>query len=595
MPCIDALFIISNPLKKILIPLKITGHLVFAVLFIFSFLFFKERHAFDASHYLFEIITRKNFFIAHGRLIGFVSQILPLTGVYINASLKSLMLLYSFGDVLYYYVLFLIASHFLKSTQAGISILLIVCLAVKFSFYCPVTELLQGMALLPFLYEALLRINRFQYHLIPILLVLIIFSHPLLFILVGFAIAFFIIPQRTDWFTKQNLLLVSTFAIITAAKFLLLDKYDYQKSFYPVVFDDYSHFENVKDANYIFSFLLVYMKENFLVGLLWAISLYLLLTKKKFLECALVFFAPVLFLLLIIVTHGITAITNYSERMLLPFAGMVILSFALSVEAIKSNSAKRVLMVLIAFVICFRLWIIYDAVSPYAKRVAQIQELIHQAQIQNVSKCIIDERNLEYLPYAMTGWSYPIESLLLSSLHSKDSSVTIALKEEHFNRYVKRILNADEIYKTQDSIINYSMLNPDYFLLPQTPYVFLNSSCNNGSAIKPAITIDFLDKVNGKSTDDYCYLNTNIINRGTVLCSDIDNGYQMQLDAMSEIDSAYRDSRIIPFQTNILHELRQDLLFKNYGINGSWKVSVYLIDKNKQTVKRMSDIKVMVK
>ena len=91
-------------------PLKITGHLFFLVLFVFSFLFYKERHAFDAAHYLFEIITRKGFFIAHGRLIGFVSQVLPLLGVYIGASVRSLMLMYSAGDVLYYYVLFLIAA-----------------------------------------------------------------------------------------------------------------------------------------------------------------------------------------------------------------------------------------------------------------------------------------------------------------------------------------------------------------------------------------------------------------------------------------------------------------------------------------------------
>ena len=241
----------QNDLKQLPLSIKIFGHLFFLVLFIFSFLFYKERHAFDAAHYLFEIITRNGFFIAHGRLIGCVSQILPLMGVYTNACLKSLMQLYSFGDVLYYYVLFLMAAHILKSEAASISILLILCLTVKFSFYCPVTELLQGMALLPLLYEALLRSNRFQYTLIPLLLMLIIFSHPLLFILAGFVLIYFIVGQKSKQHLKQNIFLVFTFLMITAAKFLLLDKYDYQKSFYPVVFDDYSNLNNITDFNFI--------------------------------------------------------------------------------------------------------------------------------------------------------------------------------------------------------------------------------------------------------------------------------------------------------------------------------------------------------
>ncbi len=571
-------------MKQFPASLKISGHLFFGVLFIFSFLFYKERHAFDAAHYLFEIITREGFYIAHGRLIGFVSQILPFIGVHIDASLKSLMIMYSVGDVLYYYFVFLIGAHILKSQAATISILLIVCLAVKFSFYCPVTELLQAMVLLPLLYEALIRFDRFKFNLIPLLLILIIFSHPLLFMLAGFVIIYFIAQQRKEWFSKQNIFLFSGFVLITVAKFLLLDKYDYQKTFYPVVFDDYSNMKNITDQDFIISFLIVYFKENFLVGLFWIITLLCLIANKKFLPLAIAFLAPLSFLLLITITHSFTSMSNYSERMLLPFAGMVIISFASCFQKIKTVLIKQILLLLLISSLCFRLWIIYDAAFPYTKRVAQIEELIHQCHQQNIAKAIIDERNLEYLPYAMTGWSYPLESLMLSSIRSKDSSVTIALKEEQYKHFGNRDLAANEMYKTQDSIINYSVLNKNYFILTPSQYTFLNNKCDDEIEKNSSIKIVFYNHHNIKAENDYCYLSTTMINQGIALCSDINGGYQIQLNATSENDSAYRDSRVIPFQTDVIKELKQDLVFKNYGMDGRWKLNVSVVDKNKKMI-----------
>ncbi len=571
--------------KQISLLLKISGHLFFFALFVFSFLFYKERHAFDAAHYLFEIITRKGFFIAHGRIIGFVSQVLPVIGVYAGASLRSVMWLYSAGDVLWYYILFLVAAYVVKSQASIISVLLIVCLTVKFSFYCPVTELLQGMALLPLLYELLIRIKRFQFHLLPILLVVIIFSHPLLSILVGFVIAYFILQQKDIWFSKQNIFLISSFILITAAKFLLLDKYDYQKSFYPVVFDDYSNLNNITDFDFIISFFSVYFKENFLVVIFWMVTLALLLKNKKLKQMLFVFLSPVLFLILIVITHRFTAITNYSERMLLPFAGMVIIPFSLSYQEIKSTLPKRMVTIIITAVLIFRLWIIYDAAFPYAKRVAQLETLIHQAHEQNRSKCIVDERNLEYLPYAMTGWSYSLESILLSSLVSKDSSVTIALREEQYNHFEKKNLAANQIYKTQDSIINSNVLNKKYFNLKEEPYFFLNSKHDQTIDKECLLNISFIKQAFIKSNQGYCYLPIVIANTGEKIKSSLDRGYKLSLAAICLQDSAYRDQELIPFQTDVIKSLRQDLVFKNYGQKGDWKIRVLLQDEKDNDVK----------
>jgi len=127
------------------------------------------------------------------------------------------------------------------------------------------------------------------------------------------------------------------------------------------------------------------------------------------------------------------------------------------------------------------------------------------------------------------------------------------------------------------------MLNKEYFSLPVSQYIFLNNSCSNEIKI-PSITFKLNGNENVRSENDYSYLNMSINVKDKVLCSDIINGYHIQLDAMSLNDSAHRDHRTIPFQTDVINELKQDLLFKNYGMNGMWKINVSVINKNKELV-----------
>jgi hypothetical protein len=64
-----------------------------------SVYFWKERQAFDAAHYLYELVDRQFFFIAHQRPIGIVSQVLPLIGIWLKLPLTAVAILYSLGDI----------------------------------------------------------------------------------------------------------------------------------------------------------------------------------------------------------------------------------------------------------------------------------------------------------------------------------------------------------------------------------------------------------------------------------------------------------------------------------------------------------------
>ena len=165
-----------------LLPVLIGGCIFFLLYGTLAMLFNNERLAFDASHYLVELINTKAPFVAHGRYIGVMSQLLPLVGIYLHFSLETIKQLYSIGDVLYYFVLFLLIVLYFKDSANGLALILTLCISVCFTFYCPVSELLQGLALLC-LWNAMLYCN-FPYK--PLFIILVLFllltAHPLMFI-----------------------------------------------------------------------------------------------------------------------------------------------------------------------------------------------------------------------------------------------------------------------------------------------------------------------------------------------------------------------------------------------------------------------------
>lgn len=440
----------------------IGGHLLFAVLFSFSAIFWKERQAYDASHYLIELINTQHFFIAHLRPISIVSQWLPLLGIIFHAPLSLILKLYSVGDILYYYLLFLLLGYGLKDIKGSLILLLTVCLSVKYTFYCPVTELLQGMALLPVWYCLLQRSFRLQSVLSVFLLFFLISAHPLMFIPVGVLLIYWTIKSPAK---KALILHWIIFLIFTVAKFLFLDQYDHQKTFYPVVYNDYSAFGNLTDVSYLFSFLYLLVAKQTAVVILFFFTIISYVIQKEFKKLTIFLLSVLGFLLIILVTHHFTEITNYSERMLLPICSLIAFPFCDAVFQIRTIILKQSVLIFCFVMLFLRMPIIYATSLPYTLRNQQMEELIHQSQKMHLQKVIADEDILEQEPFANTGWCYSIESTILSALAGPDSVVSIAMKKEHIKRIAeqKTILHPTDWIKWTEVIVPYNQLSSYYF------------------------------------------------------------------------------------------------------------------------------------
>ncbi len=466
-----------------LVLLQIGGQIFFILATWIALVYSKERLAFDAAHYLLEIIKRGGFFIAHQRPLGVVSQILPVVGVWFGVSLKALVLLYSFGDLLFYYLLFLWLGYGLKNKAGTLLLLLTLGLTVNYTFYCPVTELLQGLALLTVFYALLEKPFRFRLPVLFVLLILIICSHPLLFIPAGFVLLWWTVGLKERG--SMPIILWGTYLMNTVLKMVFLDKYDHQKTFYPVVFKDYSNLHNLQDFSYLASFTKMLVLSYPVVFLIFMASLIVFLFRRNALRTTLYVLFVVGFLLIIAGTHRFTGISNYSERMLFPLITLVSLPFC---ELVASGKIKKIssgIILLLFIFLFFRLNEIRKTSLFYTLRLEQMQELIFQAHQQKVQKVIANDPVLEECPFAMTGWSYSIESLIISSLPGPDSSVSIAMNDEHVSRIQAlgvTIKNSDFIQWTE-IIYPAQDLPKNYFKLNDAPYDSLRTNCINNSPI----------------------------------------------------------------------------------------------------------------
>ena len=466
--------------------MQVAGQLFFLCLTLLSIYFWKERQAFDAAHYLFEIIDRKFFYIAHQRPIGIVSQVLPVLGVWLHLPLKAIAILYSLGDIIWYYLLFLLMAYKLETRRGIICLLLILSLTVRYSFFCPVTELLQGLALLPVWLSLLGRSFRFRFPILISLMAIIIFSHPLLFYPLAFTFAWWSLMRaegaKSINSEKSRLpkILWPSLVILMALKFFLLDSYDHDKTFYPVVYNDYGYLKSLS-FNTVFNLMKVIAGNYTITTLLFFVTIAIYAMQRRIKSSILLFVFVLGYLIIIAATHRFGGISNYSERMLLPIPFMIAMAAAGIISLSRVFVPKLMAFVGLLLVLLLHLDVLRITASPYTLRVEQIESLTNMSRKIGIQKAIVKEDLLEQNTFAMSGWSYPIETLWISALKGPDSCVSVILQHEHVERIAqqKHSVRAHEWVKWTEVILPLSGLNENYFKLPAESYLSLNEPGNS--------------------------------------------------------------------------------------------------------------------
>lgn len=445
---------------------------------VFAVVFAYERFQADGAHYLLHVVQSESFRVEHQRFILIFSQALPWAGVQLGLPLSSIIVLYSINPVVWWLLLFLYATYFLRDRHAGIGIILTHVLGVLHIQFTPMYEIWYGIPLVILLYSHL-RNGRIARPLELLfffgMLITTLFAHPLLPIAVLFVFLYHFIEQKKiNW-----KLLVPVLAVVAGwyiTKKLLLTDYEAGKVSLVNGEWEYAAQRLVKPSYYadLGMFLLTWYTIPVLL-LLWT-AVFLVVRKMRLqliLLCAF-FFGH---LLLINYTHENyhPELTPYFERMYLPLIPIVLIPFLFTLCR-EMEMRPGFIAAMLFLIVGWRIARFSDVGMMYRERTALTMQLIAKAQQQPGSKfqmAMEDENSC----LTWSDWSYTMETMLRSSALEPYKTVAIVRSDDLSENDNRSKLREDEFLFRRWEVMKDEELNAAYFRLEHGKYQSLSPAC----------------------------------------------------------------------------------------------------------------------
>lgn len=441
-----------------------TGVAGYIVLLVFSVLFYKERVIFvDTTFTIFHIIRDSFFRIEAFRFGDIFNQILPVLAVNARLSLNAIMMAYSLGFIIYYFICYIICGSILKQFDFALVILLLNVLFVTETFYWIPSELPQGMALLilTFAFARNKQIEQMKpvtWATLVCLLITLAFFHLILAIVLLYSIVFF--TERKNVFKSRKILYTITvifFCVIIVKALAFRSPYEQHamgglKNFITQFPDYFTLYSNKQ-------FLHNCVTRYYWIPLLLLSIVIQYTTLRKWRQLAFFLFAFFGYLMLVNISYPTQATPQfYIENLHLPLAYILALPFV--IDVIPTIKKGIVLPIICLTIIsgCIRIYIthnMYTSRLSYERRI--IDKYDGQKVIVKASKADID--TLQLL------WSNPYEFLLLSACErGKPASILIDENPERLGwareKRKELIVNSD--------IVPYKALPVKYFRFSDT-------------------------------------------------------------------------------------------------------------------------------
>jgi len=449
---------------------KLVPHLPFILLGLLAVFLFRERLYADSGYYLFKAVNSHFFWIEHDRYVLAISQLLPLIGVWCGLSLKPILILYSVGHVLFFYLLFVFVYFGLDDRRSGLMLILIQTVGILHSFFTPQFELYYGTALLIAFYSIFRQKigGWFAIILMVLLQILALTSHPLVFGLFAFLLLFDVRKNEPhDW--KLYILLILVYVGVLYFKFNHFSEYEQGKVNWQFDYTNNKLYLNLLSPDYLIKLCLFLLRYYAEVIVLWIIGILMLLRYGSFLKAFLVIFAFAGFIAF--VNSGYVGIeySRYMEQVYFPLVPIALIPVIYSYPRTARPGLNNFVFLLLAGLILYRFVAIYNGSKPFMRRTNQMENMIASARQMGGCKFIASEKQFQR-SYSMVNWSYPIESILLSACDGRDSTITIAPQNDvKFQHNYQRLRNYRFLLRIWE-IYNDSYLNFDYFVLKPSIY-----------------------------------------------------------------------------------------------------------------------------
>lgn len=405
-------------------------------LLVFSIRFATERIVFtDTAVYLYTMADTGHSYIATNRFICLLSQVLPLAGIAMGLSLKTVIYLYSINCILIPIVSSFICFRVFRNKEAALAILLFYVLMSARVFYYPVTEFQMGLCLL-LVYHAFVlwyckkgKGKPWLFGLVSLpMVVTIIFAHPLvLYVYFAWSVWLFL-----NYPESRKRLLIFPPVVALAAHF-------FKEYFFKAMVGASNYDEQRKEGlanfkapvgTYLDSVLgkgvLQALTGDYFIMLLLVVLLLLFYAgRKQWLN--LLFFAGVVtgFWLLVTVSFRDWPYDHYPEHLYQPVPFFISLAFATVVPGLFRHTLLRAISLLVIFVVSFGK--IYNNHRFYTGRLdwyRQYIDLMRRSGIRNAT--LAESHKIYGVQYSY--WASNCESLLLSGIPGPDSAVRIVVE-----------------------------------------------------------------------------------------------------------------------------------------------------------------------
>lgn len=561
---------------------RLVPHLPWFILIALSVLLFKERIFADSGFYVAQFINNRFFWIECQRVVLAISQVLPLSAVWLGLDLKYVLILYSVSHVLFFYLLFLFVYYILRDRRSGLLIILTQTVGITFSFFTPMFELYYGVPLLITFY-AIWRLNIRASLVMVILLileVLILLSHPLAFMLFPFLLLFDYRRGKARRWTAYAMLLFVMAGVIVLKAFTMCP-YETGKLAWQMDFMNNPKIQQLLDPGFYLT-LITFFGLNYPEVLTALIIVIIMFSyRKDWFRLALVTLTFLAYLFLVCSVYTLDR-SRYMEQVLFPFVPLVFIPLIYGFPKEPRPGLQNISILLISGLIAYRLFMIYNGSNLFVARVQQMEHLIESARQMGGSKFIVSEKNIDK-GYTQLNWSYPLETMLLSSLDGSDLTITIVPKEDYYyeGNHVKMGPN-DFLFRRWE-IKDHTWLNDTYFHLDPGLYKVMNDSTSNQD-------LDYVSRnlrinVNARSfypSMDTVWVDVRIVNRGKEPLR-AGNGDQLFLSYFWMKGNDYLDWNgiLTPIETDIVRSLSQDVRVAIPKTKGRLKLKVDIVTKDR--------------
>jgi hypothetical protein len=451
------------------------GLLVLLALLILSLFFWKERTVYtDMAFHVFVLSVTKTIAIQNQRFGAAITQAFPLLAMKLQWSLRAVLQLYSASFFVSYIAYFIVIVFVIRNVAMGLVLCLYLTMLTSISFFWAQSEFPQGMAFLVLYLSLLLFVadkekpSLVLYAIVIAGGVVALFFHPLILFPFTIALSYFYLNKNIQFRQAAYVLLFSVFVLVAKTVLIKTGGYESAKmggiknflTLFPNYFFIPSNIDFVKR-----------LAGDYALLALWTVAVTVwYVAKVQHMKLAWLYASLLGYLLLVNVSFPEAGFNTYTQNLQLPLAFIVALPIAF--ELVPAMPTKYLVMALL-LTFGIRIAFVYHSHAPFTERLNYLNGLLDQQAGESTNKFYVAEKDLDEEVVGET-WALSYETLLLSSLQSRDATKTIELEEVvQENAF---LLDSDFVFINRMWGWNGSELPSRYFNLKKSKYQKLETN-----------------------------------------------------------------------------------------------------------------------